>query len=252
VFVHVQRNMRKRCRSILNAAITCKTLRDGASLCVLAAAILSCDDAAAQVSGTVSLVSRYVYRGNLVNETRPTPQLSLDYDSPDGWYAGVFLSPVRLSGEHDNLQLIGFGGYSGKLAQRWRWEAGLQRSTTRQGTRLDFNEVYVGVSGTDFSSRLFYSPNYAHTGLQTLYGEVSGRHRLTERNSVFAQAGRWHAFARAGYWPAPTDRNDFRLGLSDIHGNLDLQVAWTASRWRAVGGAMQQRHAIVISGTFAF
>ncbi len=244
--------MRKRCRFILNAAITCKTLRDGASRCVLAAAILSCDDAAAQVSGTVSLVSRYVYRGNLVNDVRPTPQVSLDYDSPDGWYAGVFLSAVRLSDENGNLQLISYGGYSGKLAPSWRWEAGLQRSTTRQGTRLDFHEVYVGVSGTDFSSRVFYSPNYAHTGLRTLYGEVSGRHRLTERNSVFAQAGRWHALAKTGYWPAPTDRNDCRLGLSEIHGNLDLQVAWTVSRWRAVGDALQQRHAIVISGTYAF
>lgn len=214
--------------------------------------MLSCGDAAAQVSGTVSLVSRYFYRGNLVNEGRITPQVSLDYDSPDGWYAGVFLSPVRLSDEHDNLQLIGYGGYSGRLAPGWRWEAGMLRSATRQGTRLDYHEVFVGVSGTDFSSRLFFSPDYAHTGQQTVYGEVSGRVRLTERNSVVAQAGRWHVWSKPGYWPAPSDRNDFRLGLSDIHGNLDMQLALTASRWRANGGALQQRRAIVVSGTYAF
>lgn len=219
---------------------------------MLAAAILACADAAAQVSGTVSLVSRYFYRGNMVNEGRITPQVSLDYDSPDGWYAGVFLSPVRLADEHDNLQLIGYGGYSGRLTPNWRWEAGMLRSATRQGSRLDYHEVFVGASGTDFSSRLFFSPNYAHTGLQTVYGELSGRVRLTDRNSVVAQAGRWHVWSTPGYRPAPTDRNDFRLGLSDIQGNLELQLAWTASHWRATDGTQLRRRAIVLSGTYAF
>ncbi len=227
-------------------------LLHGAGRCVLAAAILSCDDAAAQVSGTVSLVSRYFYRGNAVNEGRITPQLSLDYDSPNGWYAGALLSPVRLSDENGNLQLIGYGGYSGRLTPNWRWEAGILRSATSQGNRLDYQEVFVGVSGTEWSSRLFFSPNYAHTGLQTVYGEVSGRYRLTERYSVFAQAGRWHVWSKPGYWPMPPDRNDFRLGLSEILGNLDIQLALTASSWRTNGGAIQQRRAIVISGSYAF
>ena len=58
--------------------------------------LLCASEACAQVSGSVTLVSDYRYRGISLSDGRPTAQLSVAYDRPDGWYMGAFASRVRL------------------------------------------------------------------------------------------------------------------------------------------------------------
>src|SRR6266508_589758 len=51
--------------------------------------------AAAQISGTVNLVSDYRYRGTSLSDDKPAAQLGLTYDDASGWYAGLSASTVR-------------------------------------------------------------------------------------------------------------------------------------------------------------
>jgi uncharacterized protein (TIGR02001 family) len=64
----------------------------GAALLLCAAA----QSATAQLSGTLSAVSDYRYRGVTFSDRRPAAQAGLAYDDPSGWYAGAFGSTVRL------------------------------------------------------------------------------------------------------------------------------------------------------------
>src|SRR5438552_816935 len=72
--------------------IDSSVLRAVATLALCACA----GSAAAQLSGTLSGVSDYRYRGNTLTHRLPAAQAGVAYDNPHGWYAGAFGSTVRL------------------------------------------------------------------------------------------------------------------------------------------------------------
>ena len=49
-------------------------------------------DVSARVSGSVAVVSDYLFRGVSLSEGRPAAQLNVNYDDASGWYAGGFAS----------------------------------------------------------------------------------------------------------------------------------------------------------------
>ena len=55
--------------------------------------------AGAQLTGTVSVVSDYRFRGVSLSQQKPAVQASIGYDDPSGWYGGVFASTAKLAGE---------------------------------------------------------------------------------------------------------------------------------------------------------
>src|SRR5262245_32129023 len=85
------------------------------------AALLLCvaaQEAPAQLSGTLTGVTDYRYRGVTFSDRRPAAQAGLTYDDPSGWYAGAFGSTLRLHppGRPDSrFQSIVYGGYAMRL-----------------------------------------------------------------------------------------------------------------------------------------
>ena len=75
-------------------------------------------DVAAQISGTVSLVSNYRFRGISLSADEPAAQLGIAYDDATGWYAGGFASTVEFpQSSGRQLQAVPFVGYAWRSAE---------------------------------------------------------------------------------------------------------------------------------------
>ncbi len=85
--VRARRRATRGRRRAFEAVLQCWTV----SLCL---ALLS-GNVAAQLSGTVSLLSNYRFRGISLSADEPAAQLGLAYDDAQGWYAGGFASTVE-------------------------------------------------------------------------------------------------------------------------------------------------------------
>lgn len=192
--------------------------------------LLACGGALAQISGSASVVSDYRLRGVSLSDGKPVAQLALDYDDPRGWYAGAFASGVRLRGAGDTLQLMGYGGYAGRLGAGLSWEAGVSNAVFQRAATYNYAEGFVGLAAEHVSTRLSYAPEYFGKG-SSWYGEVNGQRALVDQLSLTMHAGLLRR--RAAPWqnaPTATLRADLRLGLSLDVAAWKLELAWQATQ----------------------
>jgi uncharacterized protein (TIGR02001 family) len=193
-----------------------------ASVLVLAAHA----QATAQVSGSVAIVSDYVYRGISLSEGKAAPQLTLVYDHPDGWYLAGFVSNSRRSG----AQYI---GYAQRLSLGSSWEAGV---SNHAASDMNFQEVFAGLAGERVSARVSYAPNYLGQGVRTVYGEVNASLRLGDKLNLFGHAG-YFASLSDGWGKAPIRRADARIGLGFNLESWEFQLAWAGAHQRRAASA---------------
>jgi uncharacterized protein (TIGR02001 family) len=195
----------------------------------LAALVLlgSAGTACSQTSASLTLVSAYTARG-VALDTRPTPQLRIERDVADGWYAGGFVSPVRLYAR-SQAQVMAYGGRALRITPTMTFDAGISRSTFSRDARLDFSEAYVGLMQGRTSARLFYSPHYYGEG-RTVYLDLNTAYPLTEQLSLALHAGVLHPFGEYGrYHAREPDAGDVRIGLSRTIGDYRVQLGWQAT-----------------------
>lgn len=188
--------------------------------------------AAAQVSGSVALVSDYLYRGISLSDGKPVPQLALVYDHADGWYLGAFASRLRkIYGTESGSTYISYAGYSRRLASGASWEAGVSNYAFPASSGMNFQEVYAGLATERISGRVSYSPHYLFQGLRTVYGELSASHPLRGNLSLFAHAG-YLGSLREGRNQWPVRRTDARIGLGLSVESWEAQLAWADAHQR--------------------
>jgi uncharacterized protein (TIGR02001 family) len=187
--------------------------------------------AGAQVSGSVALVSDYLYRGVTLSDGKPVPQLTLVYDHPDGWYLGAFASRIRQFGAVSGAAYVSYAGYARRLASGNSWEAGVSSYAFPASSGLNFQEVYAGLATQRIVARLSYSPNYLFQGLRTVYGEMSSSQPLRENLSLFAHAG-YLGSLREGAYQNPVRRTDARIGLGVSLNSWEAQLAWAGVHQR--------------------
>ena len=181
-----------------------------------------CGSASAQVSGSVSLVSDYIYRGISLSNGNPEAQLNLNADFDSGWYAGLFASPIDLPSTHG--QAIAYGGYAHQLNSDLNWEAGVSETIYTGGSDQNYAELFVGLSSDRLNGRLSYAPNYLGLSVHSLYGELNYNLPLTEKLRFTAHAGYLHV-ARQGDEGGVASRGDTRVGLAYHIGDWNLQWA---------------------------
>src|SRR5262245_10723648 len=139
-------------------------------LCVVL--LLALADCAAQVSGSVALVSDYRYRGVSLSDRRPALQAGAAYDHSSGLYAGAFASTVHVSGADSSLSAQFYGGYAHLFDQRISLDLGVaQYLYPESPTRgpYDYTEVYGGVARDRVHVRLHYSDSYYGNSAQAGY-----------------------------------------------------------------------------------
>jgi len=203
----------------------------------LALTVLVTPAAHAQLSGSAGILSNYMYRGITLSADKPAARLALNYDAPNGLYAGGQVINGQLAMEsHRAAQWIGYAGYAQRLASGLSWEAGVTHYAFSSTSSWDFSEIYAGLAGERISARLHYAPNYLGFSERTLYAEVNGAQPLSERLHFFWHGGYLHSFATA-----ERSRAEARLGLGAAHQGWQAQLSLDLTRLRSDSGNIYTR-----------
>lgn len=159
------------------------------------ATIMSAGAANAEVSGSVSMVSDYVFRGLSQSEGGPAIQGSLDWSS-DMFYAGAWGSSTDLGvGESMELDLyVGATPTTGPVS----WDLGLvgyfYPGADDDSAEADYYEGIVGASMNlteQFSvgGQVAYTPEYFGDGGEGIYYEINGGFAVSDAFSISAAYG---------------------------------------------------------------
>lgn len=206
----------------------------------------------AQVSGSITLVSDYYYRGISLSDGQAVPQLNLVYDGPDGWYAGAFGSKVRVnSWNSDGEQILLYSGLSRRLASGIIWEAGVTGSLFPKTTDLNYGEIFTGVMMDNLSARIYYCPDYIGLRMKTLYLEANADYALHERIDVFSHIG-WLTYPDAKAGQLANNRLDARVGFGVNFSSWKLQLAYGATKQRQAYGTNKSNNSLVFSASYLF
>jgi len=202
-------------------------LRGAAVVWVLALAL----PATAQISGNITLVSDYRFRGISLSDQKPAAQLSFGYDHPSGWYAGAFASTVQLldrSGR--DLQLIPYAGYAQRMGAGLSWDVGAGYSSFSHAGARNYAEVHGGVSSENVSTRLYYSPDYFGQGSATLYAELNAARLVMASIQLFGHIGVLRSRNPGISYERPIQYQfDVQAGTSVDFEKFNVQLAWVAS-----------------------
>jgi uncharacterized protein (TIGR02001 family) len=192
-------------------------------------ALLIAGPACAQVSGSVTLLSDYRYRGTSLSDGLPTAQAVVAWDRSDGWYGGLQLSRVRFMypDARAELQAIPYVGYVHDLRPGLSAEAGVQYTGYSQSHRYDEPDVYVGLSGRQLHSRLSWTPHYFGQS-PAWYVELDGSHALRAPWRAIGHVGVLQSREYIEYGNAEQRvRVDAAVGIAVALGGFDLRATWT-------------------------
>lgn len=158
---------------------------------VLVALLLAPTMAAAQLTGTVSLLSDYRFRGESLTEGRPALQASLNYDHSSGLFAGGLVSNVRIDPDVIGLGAQVYGGYAHHLGEHAALDVGVVTYVfpkPSSGPTYNYTEAFIGGSYETLSARLYYTNSYFGGGPGT-YVELNASRALTDHISVVGHLG---------------------------------------------------------------
>lgn len=209
-----------------------------------------------QASYGAALVSDYRYRGLSLSGERPAAQLSANYDTGFGAYAGLQLSRARLRYTEASAVAIGYAGYARRFGAVASWDAGVSAARFRGAARYDYHELYVGINMERVGARISASPRYYGTGGRTVYAEVNGSIPLTGWLDLAGHAGYLRPVGAAQLWRyRPQARLDATIGLGTAIDAWSVQLAWSATREGAMlypGAAPYHARRLVLSSALAF
>jgi uncharacterized protein (TIGR02001 family) len=183
--------------------------------------------AAAQLSGTVSAMSDYRYRGVSLSSNGPAAQAGIAYDFASGLYAGAVATSVRYSAPTAyNVQTVSYAGFAHRTATGASIDVGASYTHVGGSRGYDYPQVYLGVAGDVLSARVYYAPHYAGYDTRTLYAEANGAWPLGERARLLAHAGVLHGPVSTYYFYRPEYVYDGRIGIAVDVDRLTFQLAW--------------------------
>jgi uncharacterized protein (TIGR02001 family) len=158
------------------------------------ATITGAGAANAEVSGSVSFTTDYVFRGISQTDNGPAIQGSFDY-TQDIFYAGMWGSNVNFGGD-ESMELdlyVGVTPTTGPI----NWDLSLvgyfYPAADDDGAEFDYYEGIVGAS-TDITEQfsvggqIAYSPEYFGDNGNALYYEINGTLALNDAASI---SGAW-------------------------------------------------------------
>jgi uncharacterized protein (TIGR02001 family) len=189
---------------------------------------LAAVDASAQISGSLTLVSDYRFRGISLSHNRPAAQLGVAYDDAQSWYAGAFASTVQLADPiNRQLQTTAFVGYVRRFPSGLSSEVGADYSTFTGPHGYSYPEVYWGIASENLSGRVYYSPRYFGQVSDAIYGEVNAVQPLFDRVRLLAHAGALRNKSESIYTvQAAHPVFDARVGVGIDFDQFNVQVSW--------------------------
>jgi uncharacterized protein (TIGR02001 family) len=231
-----------------------QSLGRAARIAVVAACLLAAGGVQAQLSGSASLASEYSARGVSLSDGRATPQFSLSYDAPQGWYAGAFAVPrLMQAGRTGVTKLVAYGGYAHRLPSGLSWEAGASSTSFSNLSIYNYRELFLGLASDRLAGRIYIAPAYYGYGGRVAYAELNGFYPLHEGIKLIAHAGVLHGLS--GLAARTRDRVDLRLAVGFDAGQCNVQLAWLGTRHigSGIAGINERKpRSLALSASYSF
>ena len=188
----------------------------------------------AQMGVSVAADSDYRFRGVSLSDSRPSLRMTLNYDAPDGWYAGASATRVEPAQGERYAQVLGYAGWVTRFDNGRRVEFGASFSHFTGDSSYDFAEAYAALLAERWSVRVYYAPDYFGRHKQTVYAELNAHLLLNEHARLFGHVGVLAPLGRSsgsasGGDDASRARGDLRAGAGLMVRDWDLQLAWVAA-----------------------
>ena len=213
--------------------------------------------AKAQISVSTSLESDYRFRGISLSNGRPALTASIAYDDSSGAYLGA--SAIAQDTAHAGVQMLGYVEYIGFATPKRGGVAldfGVNNETlTAYADReyvLRYTEAYVGLTSSNISAHVYYSPNYFRAGASTLYADVDGAFRPAAHWRLFGHVGVLTPTGPADVQTNRRERYDLRAGVAREFQRSEVDLAWTATSPSPLNQTLPSRGALVVSASYFF
>ncbi len=186
----------------------------------------------ADITGTVTAVSDYDFRGITQTAQDPALQGSIDYTHSSGFYLGAWGSNVDFGDCCDeNVEVDVYAGFRG--GETVTYDVGLIYYTYPGADSINYPEIYAGLGYKWISGKIWYSNDFGNGDESAIYYEANAAVPLPANFAASAHVGHsdgnyWDRYYGGGY----TDWNvgvtytlgNFVLGLKYIDGS-DLKPA---------------------------
>jgi len=192
----------------------------------LAAIVLTMSAAAAhaEITGTVTAVSDYDFRGFTQTSKNPAIQGSIDYSHESGFYVGAWGSNVDFGDCCDeNIEIDLYTGFRGGDAVTY--DVGLVYYTY-PGAELDndsinFGEIYGSLGWKWLSGKIWYANDFGNSGESAQYYEGNATFELPANFGLTAHIG----YSDGDYWQGG-EYTDYSVGLTYAIGNFTLGLKY--------------------------
>lgn len=148
----------------------------------------------AEIHGTLTGTTNYVYKMYSKSNNGPAIQANLDYQHSSGFYAGTSVSSFNIGGSEINegfhfpdqarAEISPYLGWSFKLADNWRFDAQYTRNFYDNKVYEfsgDFNEFYLFLHYKDIlSANISFTDDFYGIGNIALFYEFTGCYPITD------------------------------------------------------------------------
>lgn len=198
------------------------------SALVAALALTGAAQASAEISGNVSLVSDYSFRGISQTGEKGAIQGGFDYAAESGFYAGTWMSNVEFGTESSTEMdlYFGYGGSMGDLG----YDVSYIYFDYEGDAEFDYQEYALALSYGDFSFGVNYSSEYlGDGGPDFVYPYVGYSMALTEGLSLDLHYG-YSDIDAADFWgPGEDSYSDYSATLGFSAGGVDFGLAFVGT-----------------------
>jgi uncharacterized protein (TIGR02001 family) len=178
----------------------------------------------ADVTGTVTVVSDYDFRGITQTAQDPALQGSIDWTSDSGIYLGAWGSNVDFGDDVDvDVEVDLYGGIRG--GEDITWDLGIIYYTYMDGSEFNYPEIYASVGYKWLSGKLWYSDEFGGV-------DDNGEAYYIEANASFpvAETGlgvTGHVGMSDGdYWDSVDGYFDWSVGVTYALGHFNLGLKY--------------------------
>ncbi len=194
--------------------------------------LLAAGTAQAELSATVTATSDYDFRGITQSAQDPALQIGVDWAHESGFYLGAWASNVDFDGgegfESDsNVEVDLIAGYSGSITEDLGYDVGLTYyAYLPSGDRINYAEVYAGLSQGIFSGMVWYAPDYVNSGDSAWYLEGNAEVPLPWWElGLNLHLG----YSTGDAWDEDNGVDsyfDYSVGIGRSFGDFDFEVKW--------------------------
>jgi uncharacterized protein (TIGR02001 family) len=196
--------------------------------------VLLASEAAAQISGTVAVLSDIRFRGISYTDRGPGAEAGVTYDHASGLYAGALAATLRPDGGNPDLSAQVYAGYARPLSEHLALDVGAARyfypESAARGN-YSFNDAFASVSLDGAAARLHYSNDYFGTGVQAWYAEIDGVVGLPQSLALVGHFGYLVRGPRdyGGVGAPPSTQWDAKFGVGTKMLGLNLELSAVAT-----------------------